>query len=840
MNGGAFTSGRAMSVGQGRGARVLRLVTRWPCFLSLAVGLVTSFAVGGFSAEPTAAQREFFENRIRPVLANHCYKCHSAQAEKVKGGLLLDTRHDLLKGGDAGPAVVPGYPDRSLLIRAVQYTDPDLQMPPKGEKLSTAQVNDLVAWVRMGVPDPRTEKTANLKSQIPHSQHWAFQPVKKPAVPEVKQTDWPASPMDAFILAKLEASGMQPSPPADKRTLIRRVTFDLTGLPPRPAEVQAYLDDASADAFARVVDRLLASPQYGERWGRHWLDIARYADTKGEVKKNREDIHYPHAWTYRDYVIQAFNDDKPFHHFIIEQLAADRLPPGKDNSRLAALGFLTLGNRFNNNPNDIINDRIDAATKGFLGLTVACARCHDHKFDPIPTRDYYSLHGVFASSREPAEDPALRVVERTPEFLDYQRQRVALDTELKSLKAQFKALRGKAANTPAAREARKELQKRELQTNRKISGLEMTHKGAPPRANVLVDSPKAVDSPVFIRGEAGNKGDVVPRQFLEALSGPNRLPFKNGSGRLEFAQAIASKSNPLTARVLVNRVWLHHFGEGFVTTPDDFGTQSAPPSHPELLDWLAAQFMDDGWSLKKLHRAILLSRVYQQGSANNVRYAQLDANNRLLWRANIRRLEFEPLRDSLLAIGGKLDGTMFGQPVDLAREPYSTRRTVYGMVDRNNLPEVLNHFDFANPDMTTGKRYETTVPQQALFLMNSPLVVEQAKNLVHRNDFTALADAQARIGLLYALIYQRPAKPEEITIGLAFLKVEPSREQVAPIPVANPALRNNPKAQAMVANNPKLQRRLAGKATFIERAPLNAWEEYAHALLQANEASFVN
>ncbi|MBI3876908.1 MAG: DUF1553 domain-containing protein, partial [Verrucomicrobia bacterium] len=513
----------------------------------------------------------------------------------------------------------------------------------------------------------------------------------------------------------------------------------------------------------------------GERWGRHWLDVARYSDTKGSVKKKQEDYHYPYAWTYRDYVIKAFNDDKPFTQFIVEQIAADLVPKLSDRTALAALGFVTLGDRFMNNQNDIINDRIDVVTKGFLGLTVACARCHDHKFDPIPMKDYYSLRGVFASSDEPLDKPVIARPANSAAYADYQKQAAPLMKQLASNEAQLRSLKGKDGK---ARQARKQLQNREGELRGDVAQLEMTHPGAPARAMVLEDKPKPEDSPVFLRGEAENKGPIVPRQFIEILSGPNRKPFTYGSGRLELAYAIASKNNPLTARVLVNRVWLHHFGEGFVSTPDDFGNMAAPPSHPELLDYLAARFVEDGWSIKKLHRLIMLSNTYQQSSEDNPRYAQIDPNNRLLWRANMRRLEMEAVRDSILAVGGKLDLTMGGKPVNLGSYPFSERRSVYGVVDRNNLPEVFNHFDFANPDITTGKRYETIVPQQSLFFMNSPLVVEQAKNLVKRSEFKAVSDDTERIKLLYEIIYQRPPTPEEIKLGESFLAVEPSQERV--------------------------------------------------------------
>ena len=392
--------------------------------------ILSSLAIQCPAADPSPSQLQFFESKIRPVLADKCYKCHSQQAEKVKAGLLLDTRDGVLKGGETGPAIVSGDPEKSLLIKAVRYTDPDLQMPPKGNKLTDEQVADLVAWVKMGAPDSRTATTAQKDWKDPAKLHWAWQPLKKPAVPDVKDAAWAKTPVDNFILAKLDEKGLKPNPPADKRTLLRRATFDLIGLPPTTEEVNQFLADDSPDAFAKVVDRLLASPHYGERWGRHWLDVARYSDTKGQIKRQREDPHYPYAWTYRDYVIRSFNADKPYNLFIIEQLAADKLPGTTKNlTNLCALGFLTVGDRFMEMRNDIINDRIDVVTKGFLGLTVSCARCHDHKFDPIPTKDYYSLHGIFASTVEPSVERVIQKIVETADYKDYYKQRTALEAE---------------------------------------------------------------------------------------------------------------------------------------------------------------------------------------------------------------------------------------------------------------------------------------------------------------------------------------------------------------------------------------------------------------------------
>jgi mono/diheme cytochrome c family protein len=792
-------------------------------------------------ADAPAGGMDFFENKVRPILANSCYPCHSSQAPKLKGGLSVEYKESLLKGGDNGPAVVPGNPDKSLLIKAVRYTDPDLQMPPRGKKLTDAQVADLVTWVRMGAPDSRLMAKGSAPGvwSKERRNHWAFKPIRRYTPPEVQDTNWISTPVDNFILARLEKEGMKPSPPADKRTLIRRATFDLTGLPPTPAEAQAFVDDTSTNAFEKVVDRLLASPQYGERWGRYWLDVARYADTKGDIKQNQDTTLYPYAWTYRDYVIRSFNEDKPYYTFVMEQLAADRMGAGKNNSRLAALGFLALGPRFNDNKNDIYNDRIDVVCKGFLGLTVTCARCHDHKFDPITQKDYYAFRGVFDSSVEPAEAPLLESPRMTPEYQAFLKKRAELTQQIAQDEIELKRQRRMMAD----KKDRKDIQREINQARQQIAGLELRDPGSPACATVLLDSSKPHDSYVFLRGEQENKGDRAPRRFLEIIGGPNRPLFDtNSSGRLDLAKAIVSPNNPLTTRVLVNRVWLHHFGEGIVTTPDDFGNQSDPPSHPELLDYLAVRFTQDGWSIKKLHRLIMLSSTYQQSSENNPRYAQIDPQNHLLWRANIHRLEFEAIRDSILAMGGQLDLTMGGRPVQLGSAPgdfFSHRRTIYGMVDRRNLPELYSQFDFANPDITTGKRYETTVPQQALFMMNNPLVVELSRRLVESSEFKELSGEAAKIKYLYERIFQREPNDVEVKLGMDFLNDSPEEE-----PIAADA-RAKVREQRQERMNAQGKRNGGRTMTMVTIAankirPIDSWVKYAHALLQTNEAIFIN
>ncbi|MBL9200416.1 MAG: DUF1553 domain-containing protein [Opitutaceae bacterium] len=864
-------------------------------------------------AKLSASDLQFFETKIRPILADKCYNCHSKAGDKVRGGLLLDSREALLHGGNTGPAIVPGNPDKSLLIQAVRYKDEDLQMPPKGEKLSDQQIADLTEWVRRGAPDPRVPAVgASGKSYAGVGKnHWAFQPVKKPALPEVQNKSWLKNPIDNFVLGKLEANGMTPNAQADKATLIRRLYLDLIGLPPHPAEVQAFAKDTSPDAYAKVVDKLLASPQYGEHWARYWLDVARYSDTKGDAR-GQEDNRYPHAWTYRDWVINAFNADLPYDSFIIAQLAGDYLsahleqqaqsksktktpaakPPvaGKPAAAsdaavqmptvevtanraidtrwpLAAQGFLTLGNQFNGRRDDIIGDQIDVTTKAFLGLTVSCARCHDHKFDPIPTKDYYSLYGVFANSVQPAELPTLNAkLPQTPELLEYAAKSAELEkkrVELTKEQQEFRRMIGGKGKAKAAtmdvnrRDKQRELQRRERELSRDMADLELTHPGAPSRGNALYDvhrvqpGARSRDYPVLIRGEVGNRGDIVPRRFLEILSpDPKKRPeWHAGSGRLELAKAIADPKNPLTARVMVNRMWQQHWGAGFVETPDDLGNMSSAPTHPELLDWLAATFVENKWSLKSLHRLIVTSAAYQQSSLNNPKFAELDPNNKLLWRYNLRRMDFEEVHDSLLAITGNLDLTYGGRPVAIGSEGFAHRRAVYTMIDRTNPPELLTQFDFPSPDVPSGRRYETLVPQQALFLMNSPMVIETARKLVDRPAFAELTNDQDRVVLLYLAIFQRWPTRQEVDLGLKYVKSNPGGTAVDLAP-NEPAAPQNPREMARNAAKKKAVDMAARKqqgrfstqvgGVYETSKPLDAWTKLAHALFQSNEAIFYN
>jgi hypothetical protein len=848
------------------------------------------------AAPPLSAEQvEFFEKKIRPIFVERCYKCHSAASEKVKGGLLLDTKEGLLKGGDSGPAIVPGDPEKSILIKAIRQTD-ELRMPVK-EKLPEDQIADFIAWVKMGAPDPRLQKSVPVSSHPVPSltearRFWAFQPPRE-VFPPIVRTVWGRTPIDNFILAKLEEKKMTPAPEADRRILLRRITVDLSGLPPTAEETDAFLHDDAPDAYEKVVDRLLASPRYGERWGRHWLDVARYADTKEWVVDEERRLPFP--YTYRDWVIKALNDDVPYDRFLQLQIAADRLQSGDDKSDLAALGFLTVGRSFLNRQPDIIDDRIDVVSRGLLGLTVTCARCHDHKYDPIPTKDYYSLYGVFASSAAPKELPLLAAPKMSPDYAAYLKELGAREAEISKFKetrrveisATFRSASQLSAYLLAAQESKGKpddeakaaglnaaILKRWiewLKTNpaefavwracatqpvedlwtaligapaplalafaeapgslreaadrygralteepfkslitatefpssipiadidsfltgddrgklkgfrRKLDEL-AHHAGAPSRAMTLEEQATPHNPRVFIRGNPGTPGDEVPRQFIAILSADERKPYKDG-GRLELAKAIASAENPLTARVFVNRVWAEHFGAGLVRTPSNFGLRGDPPTHPELLDWLARAFVAEGWSIKKLHRLIVLSSVYRQSTRDVAEFRKSDPLNLLLWRQNRRRLDLEAMRDSILAVSGSLDPAMGGRSVEITTAPYSARRTVYGYVDRLNLANLYKTFDFAVPDMHSPGRFVTTIPQQALFMMNSPFIMEQAGKLVEQSDIQREDKPERRIQAIYRRVLGRDATAKELALGVAFVSAPAS----IPVAAAPPA-----------------------------------------------------
>jgi mono/diheme cytochrome c family protein len=743
-----------------------------------------------YSAEATPEQIEFFERKIRPLLAGRCIECHGPDAQEA--GLRLDSQAGLLAGSAEGQVVVAGQPDQSRLWEVIGYRG-RIQMPPDG-KLADEELALLRQWIEQGLPWPGEQAPQQVAASAAsvarwsdayyeqsRQQHWAFQPLSKPAPPENQNESWARNDIDRFVMAKLETAGLAPSAAADTRTWLRRVTYDLIGLPPTPAEYAAFTADPSPEAKSRVVDALLARPEYGQRWARHWLDVARYADTKGYVFT--ADPAYPFSYTYRDWLVRALNEDLPYDRFIEFQLAADLSPHSNKPQDLAALGYLTVGSRFMNNPQDQLDDRIDVVSRGFLGMTVSCARCHDHKFDPIPTADYYSLYGVFASSPEPDPLPILGPPEVAAAFTSHQEQIKALEKQLVDMPA--------GANEEAAKPLREQIEK-----------LKQSAPPEPPRAMVVADAATPHEARIFLRGNAGRPGDVVPRQFLRVLAGTERTPFAQGSGRLELAQSIAMQ--PISARVIVNRLWAWHFDQPLVATPSDFGMRTAPASHPELLEYLAASFQEQGGSLKQLHRQIVLSSTYAQQSIDRPEARQIDPENRLLWRMNRHRLEFEELRDSLLAVAGKLDCRLDGKGERLLRKPFSTRRTLYGWVDRNDLPGWYRSFDFPTPEASAPERPRTTVPQQALFLLNSEFVHEQARHLSHRTALALLQGQGRRVEMIYQLALGRAPTHQERQLALGFVQNAVPAEPVG------------------------------------DEKPLDAWEQLSQVLLASNEFMFVD
>ncbi len=736
-------------------------------------------AAGAEAPRPfSAADFQFFEAKVRPVLVERCYGCHSATAKKQRGGLRLDSRAAAFKGGDTGPAVVPGRPDESLLVKAIRQQDEALQMPPKG-KLPAREIAALEEWVRRGAPFPEVAAGASQHGAIDLARgrkFWSFQPPREAPPPAVRDRTRPLRRIDYFVLAEQEKRGLVPSAPASRRTLIRRVTFDLVGLPPTPAEVEAFASDPAAGAYERLVERLLASPLYGERWGRFWLDLARYCD----VAEPWADVKAP-PHLYRDWVVRAFIDDLPYDRFVQLQLAADLLPDAAPADR-AALGFLGLSPTYWKElklDKDVIKtvvaeeweERIAALSGTFLGLTVACARCHDHKFDPITQRDYYALAGVLASTRL-ADCPVV------PDALALQARKAS--ERIRECQGRIDKLRAKKPLPPDATKQVGELTAEIARLKRNTPALSEALAPGVEEASLLVlaDGPHktrleyrpgvARDVAVQVRGNPANLGPVVPRRFLEVLSPGEPRPFRQGSGRLELARAIVREGAPLSARVMVNRVWAQHFGAGLVTTPSDFGAQGARPSHPELLDDLTARFMAAGWSLKWLHREIVLSATYRQASAHDSREHAADPDNRWLWRMNRRRLEVEAWRDAMLAVAGSLSLERGGPARELS-DPNNRRRTLYGTVKRRELNDLLRLHDFPDPTAHSPARVPTTTPLQQLFTLNSPFIRQQAAALAMRLKAEAPGGGEARVQWAYRLLYGRPAAAEEVKLALAFL-----------------------------------------------------------------------
>jgi mono/diheme cytochrome c family protein len=827
--------------------------------------IAACFLSGGFVH---AGSPEFFEMRIRPVLAKNCYACHTSTH---MGGLELDTREHVLKGGQSGPAIQPGDPDHSLLIQAVRHTHERIKMPPGG-KLKDEEIADLAQWVKDGAvwgSSVAPIKSAEYVITPEQRAFWAFRPVRAYPPPPVKDAAWAKTPIDHFVLAKLETEGLRPAQAAGKRELIRRVTYDLTGLPPSPEEVEGFVNDRSPQAFAKVVDRLLASPHYGERWGRFWLDVARYSDDKLDSERENP---YPNAFRYRNWVIQAFNDDMPYDQFVKAQIAGDLMPAADRAKYEPGLGFYALSPEFQ-------DDRVDATTRGFLALTVACATCHNHKYDPIPQKDYYSLLGVFTST-EPYEYPLapaaqVEAFKAQQKKIDDQKAAISdlIKTQSTALAGVLAARTAEYLRAAAGQEPKAKLDQETLErwkkylaradrehpflndwqhqdfdkfqalllsidadkkriddenhvrlglnpTREQLAGANLVslardkfvlwrdvfgeksgvlhyadkdidrflspifeerlnamrenlaalEKALPPHypyLHAIKDKEHVANEHVHIRGNADNLGDEVPRHFLSILSSGQPKPFSEGSGRLELAEDIASPDNPLTARVIVNRIWQHHFGQGLVRTPSNFGQLGDRPSHPELLDYLAARLVANHWSVKSLHREILLSNTYAMSTEFIAEDFAKDPDNRFLWHANRRRLDVEALRDSLLDVAGALDLAP-GETLAKKLTDDNRQRTVYGFVSRRRIDGTLGLFDFPNPNSTSEQRINTNVPLQRLFFLNSDFILEQSKRLAER--LQPLGDDQKRIDRAYELLFARKPTDPERKLGLEFLK----------------------------------------------------------------------
>ena len=845
-----------------------------PILLGLAAILgITLFSASALlGGRHTAVQTDFFESKVRPLLAKNCYQCHSELAKILYSNFRLDGRDALLDGGVRGPAIVPGHPESSQLIQAVRYEN--LKMPPAG-RLSGDQIETLVKWVEMGAPWPDLEvavgiKTSDGQHDLSSGQsHWAWKPVQKVSPPTVLEKHWPAHPIDNFILKKLEAEDLAPSSGADRHTLLRRVYFDLIGLTPKSEDVKSFVTDDSERAFEKVVDQLLKSPGFGERWGRHWLDLTSYADSLGQGRR----IPAREAWRYRDYVINAFNANKPYDRFVQEQISGDVLPWKTDDQRreqLVATGFLAIGpwavvdSDKEKLRMDVVDHQLDTLGRALQGLTLGCARCHDHKFDPIPTREYYALAGIFRSTRTlngrmsggfsdvnrvllPETPSEMRkralATEEYQQTLDrFLSEYEAVESEKKRLTDRQKALEeGRNRSQGGAREKElKEIDKKLKEAKDRIRLLEFRRPG-PPMAIAVQDRPVPKDCRVNIGGDPHNLGEEVPRGFLSVASPAKagRIDshrnlkglyegFQKSSGRLELAEWLIDPQNRLLARVMVNRIWHHLFGAGLVRTVDNFGAGGEPPSHPELLDYLASRFVELGWSVKGMIREIVLTRTYRQASRHNLKGHEVDPDNRLLWRANRRRLEAEAYRDSVLAISGALDRTRGGPtlPLDIpesialgfptaltqdakVNDEFLNRRTIYlPSVRKNQLPQLdlLNLFDFPDPDQTIGARSVTTVPTQSLYLMNSPFLREQALLTARTLLEAGGPDDKTRVSDFFLQALNRPATEQEVDQALDF--IAKFQEKLGRLPEASGNLR------------------------------LKAWARYCHSVFASNEFLF--
>ena len=789
--------------------------------LTFSAIVIASAALGATDPVETAHagissdQLNFFEKHIRPVLVESCYQCHS-ESQKVKGGLTLDTKEVVLLGGESGhPGVTPGSIAESPLYEAITWRNEDMQMPPK-QKLPDDVIANFKKWIEMGAPDPREGSVSNASASRrgidmdEGRKHWSFQKPVKHAPPSVKTEGWAKSEIDFFILAGMEAKGLHPVRDADRPTLIRRIAFDLTGLPPTPDEVKAFVADQSPQAVERVVDMYLDSERFGERWARHWLDVARYGESSGK----EVNVLYPHAWRYRDYVIESFKKDKPYDQFLKEQIAGDlmKFENKRDQAeKIVATGFLAVGSKGHNQRDrrqfamDLVDEQIDAMSQSMLGLTLACARCHDHKFDPVTQRDYYALAGIFLSSEtlygtysqlQNANPGTLIEIDRAADQVSALAK--LSSTEVALLKKRYaeadeaatkirEEVRSQAMASRDGQNAANFLRVRSSadRADSMKADLDLFHEDGTPRtlAMGVLDRRTPIDSPLLVRGDLKQPGEVVPRGLVEVLCAkdePRNISSESGSGRLDLAYWIASKDNPLTARVMANRVWLKLMGSAIVSTPDNFGTMGQKPTHPELLDHLAVSFMEKGWSVKKIIREIMLSRAYQAGSTHDAENYAVDPDNKFHWRMSQRRLDAEAIRDAMLSVAGVIDFyPVDGSPVaragegrngliELFRDVNSTpqtQRSIYLPIVRDQTPEFLAVFDFPDASLVNGDRETTNVPSQSLFLMNNGQVQALADGFAKRIA-TFEGDPQERLSYAYQLAFGRePTAPEKQAIS---------------------------------------------------------------------------
>jgi len=770
----------------------------------------------------SVADTEFFESKIRPVLVEHCYSCHAADSKIIRGGLLVDSRNAIRSGGDSGPAVVPGDTTESLILAAMRHES--YEMPPE-RKLPDAVIADFEQWIVRGAPDPRDHGNGDAPKGVDWQaaeSHWAFQPIDDPQPPAVTDSVWIKNPIDQFILARLEAAGMRPTPTADKETLIRRATFDLIGLPPTIKEVNEFLADDSPSAFAKVVDRLLESPHYGERWGRHWLDLVRYADTNGADENHA----LPNAWHYRDWVIRMINRDLPLDDFIVHQLAGDLLPKtgieATDGDLITATGMLIIGPKMLAEQDkdkmiiDIVDEQIDTISRTLLGLTIGCSRCHDHKFDPISAKDYYALAGIFYSTQTmadrafvskwlerplPSQEIEARRALHQVKIDDAKALLTATQSELKIETEKLASLKAQQPDPTAASDPSGDLPggaseseptdapeqsltaliekqtaivetvKQKAESQKKA--VETVEKEMPSFVMVMAaNEAQPANLPIHIRGNhlalSETKIDRGVPEILTRSASPAKIA-DDQSGRLQLAHWLVSPNHPLTSRVMANRVWMWHFGQALVRTPSNFGLRADQPTHPELLDYLASRWLREGWSLKRMHRLIMTSATYQMSSdidfSDSIRYAEQDPDNRLWWRRGRRRLEAEPVRDAILAVGGGLDMKLGGT----APNTNSDRRAVYIPINRAALYEMFSTFDYVETANHIEQRPTTTVPHQALFLLNSPIVHKQATE-VAKQAISQTDDSQLRVDAIFRLLYSRPPTNAEVNRAIVFVE----------------------------------------------------------------------